>query len=134
MQFTRNERPTVPGPRERFTGTVYVDTTTTPTPPSRLSAAGGHFAPGARTAWHAHPIDQTVWVTAGIGRCRREGGPIEASRPGDRVYFEPGENHWHGAAPDRILTHLAMQEIDGAGSSVSWGWHVTDGEYGQQPG
>ena len=133
MQITRNERQTTPGPQEWFTGTVYIDAITAPTPPSRLGANSVHFAPGARTAWHTHPLGQTLWVTEGVGRCQREGGPIEVIRPGDRVFFEPGENHWHGAAPDRFMAHIAMQEADDAGSPVSWGRHVTDEEYGQQP-
>ena len=134
MQIIRNERQTNPGPSEWFTGTVFIDTITAPNPPSRLGAASVHFAPGARTAWHTHPFGQTLWVTEGVGSCQREGGPVEVIRPGDRVYFEPGENHWHGAAPDRFMTHLAMQEADDTGSPVTWGRHVTDEEYGQQPG
>jgi quercetin dioxygenase-like cupin family protein len=88
-----------------------------------------HFTPGARTAWHTHPYGQTIYVTEGIGRCQRDGGPIEVIHPGDRVYFEPGENHWHGAAPNRFMTHLAMQEVDDSGSPVVWGRHVSDDEY-----
>ncbi len=133
MQITRNSLKTNPGPEAWFTGTVFIDTITSPTPPSRLGAASVHFTPGARTAWHTHPFGQTIWVTEGVGLCQREGGPVEVIRPGDRVYFEANENHWHGAAPDRFMTHLAMQEADDAGSPVTWGRHVTDEEYGQQP-
>ncbi|MFT3862904.1 MAG: cupin domain-containing protein [Solirubrobacterales bacterium] len=129
MQITRNSLETNAGPGDWFTGAVFIDTITTPTAPSRLGAAGVHFTPGARTAWHTHPFGQTIFVTEGIGRCQREGGPIEEIRPGDRVFFEPGENHWHGAAPDRLMTHTAMQEADDSGSTVTWGRHVTDGEY-----
>ena len=89
-----------------------------------------HFAPGARTAWHTHPHGQTIFVTEGVGLCRRKGGSVEEIRPGDRVFFEPGENHWHGAAPDRFMAHLAMQQNDASGSPVAWGRHVTDAEYG----
>ena len=89
-----------------------------------------HFAPGARTAWHTHPHGQTIFVTEGVGLCQREGGPVETIRPGDRVFFEPGENHWHGAAPARFMAHLAMHQNDASGSPVSWGRHVTDDEYG----
>ena len=89
-----------------------------------------HFTPGARTAWHTHPLGQTIYVTEGVGRCQRRGGPIGEIRPGDGVFFEPGEEHWHGAAPDRFMTHLAMQQTDDAGSPVTWGEHVTDAEYG----
>ena len=96
-----------------------------PSPPRLV-----HFTPGARTAWHTHPHGQTIFVTEGVGLCQREDGPIEIIRPGDRVFFEPGENHWHGAAPDRFMAHLAMQQNDKSGSPVSWGEHVTDGEYG----
>ena len=129
MQITKNSRATTPGPTEWFTGNVYIDTVTTPTPPSRVGAAMVHFTPGARTAWHTHPFGQTIYVTEGIGRCRRRGGPIEEIRPGDRVFFEPGENHWHGAAPDRFMVHIAMQQNDESGSPVSWGEHVTDEQY-----
>lgn len=134
MKLTRNSRSTTVGPQEWFTGTVYIDAITTPTPPSRLGANSVHFVPGARTAWHTHPFGQTIWVTEGVGRCQREGSPIELIHPGDSVYFEAGENHWHGAAPDRFMAHVAMQEADDAGSPVTWGRHVTDDEYGQQPG
>jgi quercetin dioxygenase-like cupin family protein len=92
-----------------------------------------HFTPGARTAWHTHPFGQTIYVTEGIGRCQRRGGPVEEIWPGDRVYFEPREEHWHGAAPNRFMTHLAMQEVDATGSPVTWGEHVTDGEYNALP-
>jgi quercetin dioxygenase-like cupin family protein len=134
MQITRNSLETSRGPKEWFTGDVFVDRVTTPTAPSRLGAAIVHFAPGACTAWHTHPVGQTIYVTEGIGRCQRRGGPIEEIRPGDRVFFEPGEEHWHGAAPDRFMTHLAMQEADDRGSVVSWGTHVTEEEYGKPPG
>jgi quercetin dioxygenase-like cupin family protein len=129
MQITRNSLDTSPGPADWFTGSVYIDTIAASSPPSRLGAAIVHFAPGGRTAWHTHPYGQTILVTEGIGRCQREGGPIEEIRPGDRVYFEPGENHWHGAAPNRFMIHIAMQEADASGSPVSWGRHVTDEEY-----
>ncbi len=131
MQIVRNERQTIPGPQEWFTGSVFIDTITSPTPPSRLGAANVHFSPGARTTWHTHPFGQTIWVTEGVGRCQREGGPVEVIYPGDRVYFEASENHWHGAAPDRFMTHTAMQEADDSGSPVTWGRHVTNEEYGQ---
>jgi quercetin dioxygenase-like cupin family protein len=98
-----------------------------------VSAASVHFTPGARTAWHTHPCGQTIFVTEGVGRCQRRGGPIEVIRPGDRVFFEAGEDHWHGAAPDRFMTHLAMQPVDDQGSAVSWGEHVTDEEYSAAP-
>ena len=129
MQITRSSVATMAGPAEWFTGTVFVDSVATPTGSARVSASNVHFAPGARTAWHTHPNGQTIFVTEGVGRCQRRGGPIEVIRPGDRVFFEPGEDHWHGAAPDRLMTHVAMQEADDSGSVVVWGDHVTDDEY-----
>ena len=134
MQITRNSINTNAGPSEWFTGSVFIDTVATPSGPSRLTASSVHFTPGARTAWHTHPNGQTIWVTEGVGRCQRRGGTVEVIRPGDCVYFEPGEEHWHGAAPDRFMTHLAMLEVDAEGNSAVWGEHVTDEEYGQQPG
>jgi quercetin dioxygenase-like cupin family protein len=129
MQITRNSLQTNPGPSDWFTGAVFIDPMAAPTAPSRLAAASVHFTPGARTAWHTHPLGQTIYVTEGIGRCQREGGPIETIRPGDRVFFEPEENHWHGAAPERFMVHTAMQEADDSGSPVTWGRHVSDEEY-----
>jgi quercetin dioxygenase-like cupin family protein len=133
MQITRNSLETTPGPSEWFTGTVYLDTVATPSGPSRLSASSVHFTPGARTAWHTHPNCQTIYVTEGVGLCQRRGGEIEVIRAGDRVFFEPGEDQWHGAAPNRFMTHLAMQEVDEQGSPVAWGEHVSDEEYGAAP-
>lgn len=129
MQITRNSLDTNQGPAGWFTGTVYIDTIATPAPPSRTAAGSVHFTPGARTAWHTHPFGQTIFVVEGVGRCQRRGGPIEEIRPGDRVYFEPGEEHWHGATPNRFMTHIAIQEADDSGSPVTWGEHVTDQEY-----
>jgi quercetin dioxygenase-like cupin family protein len=130
VQITRNSLETAQGPSDWFTGTVFIDAVASPSEASRLNAAMVHFTPGARTAWHTHPLGQTIYVTEGIGLCQREGGAVEVIKPGDRVFFEPGENHWHGAAPDRFMTHLAMQEADDSGSPVHWGAHVTDEEYG----
>jgi quercetin dioxygenase-like cupin family protein len=129
MQITKNTNETNRGPADWFTGAVFIDTMATAKPPSRVAAASVHFTPGARTAWHTHPFGQTIHVTEGLGLCQRHGGPIEEIRPGDTVYFEPDENHWHGAAPDRFMTHIAMQEADDSGSPVTWGEHVTDEEY-----
>jgi quercetin dioxygenase-like cupin family protein len=134
MQITKNSIETRRGPNEWFTGAVYIDTVTNPTGSSRLQASSVHFTPGARTAWHTHPNGQTLYVMEGIGRAGRRGGPVEVIRPGDRVFFDPGEEHWHGAAPDRFMTHLAMVEVDDEGNSATWGEYVTDEEYGQQPG
>jgi quercetin dioxygenase-like cupin family protein len=134
MQLTKNSIETRIGPSEWFTGAVYVDTVAAPSPGSRLTASSVHFTPGARTAWHTHPNGQTIYVTEGVGVAQRRGGPIEVIRPGDRVLFEPGEEHWHGASANRFMTHLAMVEVDDEGNSATWNEHVTDEEYGQQPG
>jgi len=130
MQVTKSSVATVPGPSEWFTGNVYIDAVAAPSGPSRLSASSVHFTPGARTAWHTHPNGQTIYVLEGVGRAQRRGGTLEIIRPGDRVLFEPGEEHWHGAAPDRFMTHLALLEVDDDGKSADWGDHVTDEEYG----
>ncbi len=133
MQLTKNSIETTVGPSEWFTGAVYIDTVTTPSGQSRLQAGSVHFSPGARTAWHTHPNGQTIYVTEGIGLAQRRGGPIEVIRPGDRVFFEPGEDHWHGAASNRFMTHLALVEVDDEGNSATWGDHVTDEEYDATP-
>ena len=130
MQLTRNGTATVAGPADWFTGTVFIDTLAAPAGASRLSAASVRFTPGARTAWHTHPNGQTIFVVEGVGRAQRRGGPVEEIRPGDRVFFEPGEEHWHGAAPDRFMTHIAMLDVDDEGRNADWGKHVTDEEYG----
>jgi quercetin dioxygenase-like cupin family protein len=133
MQITRNSLDTAAGPEDWFTGAVYVDTVAAPSDGSRLFAGNVHFTPAARTAWHTHPNGQTIWVTEGIGLCQREGGAIEVIRPGDRVFFEPGETHWHGAAPNRFMAHIAMVEVDHEGNSATWGDHVSDEEYAAAP-
>jgi len=133
MQITRNSLDTNPGPSDWFTGSVFVDTIASPSGGSTIAAASVHFTPGARTAWHTHTKGQTIWVTEGLGQCQRRGGPVEVIRPGDRVFFEPGEDHWHGAAPTRLMTHVAMQQADEEGSVVSWGDHVGDEEYAAAP-
>jgi quercetin dioxygenase-like cupin family protein len=133
VQITRNSTETAAGPSEWFTGSVYIDAIAAPSNGSRISASTVHFTPGARTAWHTHPHGQTIWVSEGVGLCQRRGGPIEVIRPGDRVFFEPGEEHWHGAAPTRLMTHIAMQQADDQGSVVTWGGHVTDEEYTAAP-
>jgi quercetin dioxygenase-like cupin family protein len=129
MQITRNSLDTSAGPAEWFTGAVFLDPIATPSAPSRVAAASVHFTPGARTAWHTHPYGQTIYVTEGIGRCQRRAGAVEVIAPGDRVYFEPGEEHWHGAAPNRFMTHVAIQQADESGNVVTWGDHVSDEEY-----
>jgi quercetin dioxygenase-like cupin family protein len=133
MQITRNATQTAAGPSDWFTGAVYIDAVAAPSDASRLSASSVHFTPGARTAWHTHPNGQTIFVLEGVGLCQRRGGPIEVIRPGDRVFFEPDEEHWHGAAPTRFMTHLAMLEVDAEGNVATWGEHVTDEEYAAAP-
>jgi quercetin dioxygenase-like cupin family protein len=130
MQITRNTSETTAGPAEWFTGSVFIDAIAAPAGTSRAAAASVHFTPGARTAWHTHPNGQTIYVLEGVGRCGRRGGPVEEIRPGDRVFFEPGEEHWHGAAPDRFMTHIAIHQVDDEGNAATWGDHVTDAEYG----
>jgi quercetin dioxygenase-like cupin family protein len=133
MEITRSSIETAKGRADWFTGDVYVDAIAAPTGESTVAAANVHFAPGARTAWHTHPRAQTIFVTEGVGLCQREGGPIEVIRPGDRVFFDAGENHWHGAAPNRFMAHTAIQQADESGGVVSWGRHVTDEEYAAAP-
>jgi quercetin dioxygenase-like cupin family protein len=133
MQITRSSSETAQGSSDWFTGAVYVDTIAVPADSSRLSAAAVHFTPGARTAWHEHPHGQTIWVFEGVGLCQRRGGRIEVIRPGDLVFFEPGEQHWHGAAPNRFMAHIAMQQVDDQGNAATWGDHVTDEQYSAAP-
>ena len=132
MNITRTgSQPSGKGPSDWFTGVVRIDPLFTAPQPARVAGARVTFEPGARTAWHTHPLGQTLVVTDGLGLAQREGGPIEEIRPGDRVFFEPGENHWHGAAPTRFMVHVAIHQADESGSTVTWGEHVTDEEYGQ---
>jgi quercetin dioxygenase-like cupin family protein len=133
MQITMNSLETNAGPENWFTGSVYIDTVAAPSNGSRLHASKVHFTPGARTAWHTHPNGQTIWVTDGVGLCQRRGGPIELIRPGDRVFFEPGEEHWHGAAPARFMAHIALLEVGDDGKPATWGDHVSDEEYAAAP-
>jgi quercetin dioxygenase-like cupin family protein len=133
MQITRNSIKTMAGPSDWFTGAVYVDSLATPVDQSRLSASSVHFTPGARTAWHTHPNGQTIFVTEGVGLAQRRGAPIEVIRPGDRVFFDAGEDHWHGATATRFMTHLAMLDVDEKGTSATWGDHVSDAEYSAAP-
>jgi quercetin dioxygenase-like cupin family protein len=133
MQITRSGIDTSKGPDDWFTGDVYIDAVAAPAGTSTFAAALVHFTPGARTAWHTHPHGQTIFVTEGAGLCQREGGPVEVIRPGDRVFFEPGENHWYGATPNRLMVHVAMQQADEAGNVVTWGRHVTEGDYAVAP-
>lgn len=129
MQIKRSgSQPSVKGPAEWFTGTVRIDPLYGATAPARAAGNAVTFEPAARTAWHTHPLGQTLIVTFGSGLAQREGGPVEAIRPGDVVWFEPGEKHWHGASPTTAMTHIAIQEaLDGKG--VDWMEKVTDEQY-----
>ena len=121
-------QPSARGPAEYFTGNVRVDPLHDAPNPARVSAAVVTFEPGARTAWHTHPLGQTLVVTAGCGRAQRWGGPIEEIRPGDVVWFPPGEKHWHGAAPATAMTHMAIVEkLDG--QTADWMEKVSDEQY-----
>lgn len=121
-------QPSGRGSDDYFTGTVRVDPLFQADDPARATGASVTFEPGARTAWHTHPLGQTLIVTSGLGRVQREGGPIEEIRPGDVVWFPPGEKHWHGASPAVAMTHIAIQErLDG--KAVDWLEKVTDGQY-----
>jgi quercetin dioxygenase-like cupin family protein len=133
MQVSKNRTPTEAGSSERFTGAVFIDSVATPSGAFRISASLVHFTPGARTAWHTHPNGQTIYVTEGVGLAQRRGGPVEVIRPGDRVFFEPGEHHWHGATPSRFMTHIAIIEVDENGTNATWGDHVSDAEYAAAP-
>jgi len=123
-------QPSNKGPADWFTGTVRIDPLFQASDPARTTGASVTFEPGARTAWHTHPLGQTLIVTAGCGRVQREGVPIEEVRPGDVVWFPPGEKHWHGASPETSMTHIAVQE-QRDGKAVDWLEHVTDEQYGQ---
>jgi quercetin dioxygenase-like cupin family protein len=116
------------GPEDWFTGIVRIDPLHSPPAPARVSLANVTFEPGARTAWHTHPLGQTLIVTAGCGWVQREGGPVEEVRPGDVVWFPPDERHWHGATPTTALTHIAVQEARD-GSAVTWLEQVSEDQY-----
>ena len=121
-------RPSQKGPEDWFTGTVRIDPLFQSPEPARTGAAQVTFEPGARTAWHTHPLGQTLIVIAGLGWVQREGGPIEEIRPGDVVWFPPGLRHWHGASPTNAMTHIAIQEsVDG--KAVDWMEKVSDEQY-----
>ena len=130
MEIARSSQDTTAGPADWFTGAVYIDAVAVPSATSRVSASAVHFTPGARTAWHTHPNGQTIFVLEGVGRCQKRGGQVEEIRPGDRVFFEPGEEHWHGASPTRFMLHVAMLDVDDDGNAATWLEHVSDEEYG----
>jgi quercetin dioxygenase-like cupin family protein len=129
MEIRRNgSEPSEKGPADYFTGAVRVDRLFDAPDPARVVGARVTFEPGARTAWHTHPLGQTLVVTYGCGRVQRWGGPIEEIRPGDVIWFAPGEKHWHGAAQTTAMTHLAIQEKLN-GKTVDWMEHVSDEQY-----
>jgi len=130
MDIKRNgSRPSEQGPAKDFTGSVRLDPLNQAPDPARVNCASVTFEPGARTAWHTHPLGQTLVVIAGCGRAQRWGGPIEEIRPGDVIWIPPDEKHWHGAAPTTAMTHIAIQERRD-GKAVDWLEHVTDEQYG----
>jgi quercetin dioxygenase-like cupin family protein len=132
MEIKRNgSQPSSKGSADWFTGTVRVDPLFQAKAPARAAAAYVTFEPGARTAWHTHPLGQTLIVTAGCGRAQREGGPIEEIRPGDVVSIAPNEKHWHGAAPTTAVTHIAIQEAL-EGKAVEWMEKVSDEQYARE--
>lgn len=126
--YRAGSRPSTRGPGDWFTGTVRIDPLFNPAAPERVQGALVTFEPGARTAWHTHPLGQTLVVTAGLGRVQRAGGPVQEIRPGDVVWFAPGERHWHGAAPQTALSHIAIQEVQD-GRAVDWAEPVDDADY-----
>jgi quercetin dioxygenase-like cupin family protein len=129
MDITRiGSQPSVKGPGDWFTGTVRIDPLFQPKAPARAAGASVTFEPGARTAWHTHPLGQTLIITAGCGWVQEEGGPVQEVHPGDVVWFLPGVRHWHGATPTMAMTHIAIQEgLDG--KVVDWLEHVSDEQY-----
>lgn len=131
MEIRRaGSQPSISGPAEWFTGVVRIDPLfLSANAPSRVTGASVTFEPGARTAWHSHPVGQILIVTAGCGRAQREGGPVEEIRPGDIVWFPPNEKHWHGASPTTSMTHIAIQEqLDG--TTANWFEQVSEEQYG----
>jgi quercetin dioxygenase-like cupin family protein len=128
--LVRSRRPSMKGTPDRFVGDVWIDRLTEAEPPSRIRVNVVRFAPGARNAWHAHALGQTLHVTEGVGRVQSRGSEPVEIRAGDSVHTPPGEWHWHGAAPESFMTHLAMWEAPEDGPEAEWGEHVTDEEYG----
>ncbi|MEX2215194.1 MAG: cupin domain-containing protein [Phycisphaeraceae bacterium] len=129
MEIKRTgSQPSRQGPADYFTGSVRIDPLIDTPPPARVAAAQVTFQPGARTAWHTHPLGQTLIITAGRGRAQREAGPIEELHPGDVIWFPPGEKHWHGASPTEAMTHIAIQEKL-EGKAVEWLEQVSEEQY-----
>ena len=126
-------RKTTLAPASNFTGTVFSDEVVAGTPPSRMRASVVSFTPGARTAWHSHPVGQTLFCLSGAGRVQREGEKVQEIRAGDTVIIPPDVRHWHGAAPDKLFSHLAMSELNDKGEGTQWFEHVSDGDYNAVP-
>jgi quercetin dioxygenase-like cupin family protein len=133
VRITRVRPDTKTPSADWFTGDVWVDDIATPPAPAAVRVVSVHFAPGARTAWHTHPLGQVLHVTEGQGLVQRRGAPPEVVRAGDTVEFDPGEDHWHGAAPGRFMAHLALNEVDADHPIADWGDKVTDDEYAATP-
>ncbi|MGU3586858.1 cupin domain-containing protein [Rhodococcus sp. C26F] len=129
MKLTKSHGRISVGPQDWFIGTVYIDGVHDPDDQSAVGCAHVRFTPGARTAWHTHPMGQTLYVADGIGLVARRGGEAQGIRPGDVIYIEPDEEHWHGDTPDHFMAHVALQEADTQGRVVTWLEHVTDDEY-----
>jgi quercetin dioxygenase-like cupin family protein len=127
------DRATKPAPASNFTRVVFQDEVVAGVPPSRLRASVVSFTPGARTAWHAHPVGQTLYCLSGIGRVQREGEPVQALHPGDTVLIPPDLRHWHGAAPDRLFAHLAISENGENGEGTAWFEPVAEADYAARP-
>jgi quercetin dioxygenase-like cupin family protein len=126
-------RTTQRGPESWFTGVVLLDPIIEAEAPARMRVTRVTFEPGARTAWHRHPLGQCLFIVAGVALIGRGDGPVQRVTPGDTVWFEPDERHWHGAAPDALMTHMAIQDADTDGNAVTWEEHVTDKEYRREP-
>src|SRR5262244_3890537 len=126
-------RPTKKAPSASFTGIVWQDEVFAPEQPSRVRASRVTFSPGARTNWHKHAVGQILYVLSGVGRYQLEGHPVQAIYPGDTVVIPPNSRHWHGAAPDTMMVHLAMSETDDKGQATSWFEPVSDGDYSKKP-
>ena len=126
--YLAGSRPTRRASSDWFTGTVWQDPINTPPAPARVNSARVAFEPGARTAWHTHPLGQTLFVISGVGRVQTKGGPVREIRPGDTVWIPPNEKHWHGASPTNGMVHIAMHELLD-GTHVTWMEYVTDEEY-----
>jgi quercetin dioxygenase-like cupin family protein len=129
VKITQIPGATRSGPEDWFTGQVWMEELAAPPAPSRVHLLRVHFTPGARTAWHRHGLGQVLYVTEGVGLVQRRGTPPRVIRAGDVVWFEPDEDHWHGAAPDHFMTHLALHELGPDGNVADWGEQVTDAEY-----